>query len=210
MKIKLGAFSFLLLALGVYLLFFQNSPSDPDINVSNINDLKSSVTNEVQSVAIVVKSEIKIGEKNTEDIYPNTEQTNEHEQGLDRFEAIFKGIEKQWSKEIVDLFLGELELDQSHLDKYFRLKEEYENDRLEMFESYHEKMIAEHGDDYVFHLTDQDTTPELQDLNINYRDKLREVIGDDNYTRYLQLKDSFNEKIKTQDHIDYRGMEIYF
>lgn len=210
MRIKISLFFIFLITLTSYLLFFQKTSHEVVQRVSSpqINKENGSRESEIDESP----GNASLGEQEHEDnLDINNNIQNETEfSKIDRIESVFDGIQKQWSKDVADLFLDQLSLDQNHLNKYFELKEDYENERLELFQEYHEEMVAKHGEEYVFHLTDLETSPKINELNLNYRDQLREVIGDENYTRYLELKDNFNRKIKSQDHIDYSGMEIYF
>jgi len=114
---------------------------------------------------------------------------------LDRMEEYFLKTESEWTQSMQNLILDELNLGQEVLREYQALKEGFERDKMDTFEEYHQFMQEKHGDNYTY-IPSKDEEEFSSKINKEYLDRIRKLLGAENYNRYLQLRDSFNDKLK--------------
>ncbi len=80
--------------------------------------------------------------KATVEIEPVTEEEEGMvltEDQMIKLEAYFEKVEKDWSDKMNQLFVRELGLEAKVLQEYWKMREGYEQDKLDAFEEFHEE-----------------------------------------------------------------------
>ena len=113
---------------------------------------------------------------------------------LDRIEAQFEELEKNWSSKMTDLITEELGLPKETLEQYRQLRDEYEERKVEALEEYHEYMEEKYGENYNF---DPKNSPEPFENNVKslFEEQLKSMLGQDGYSRYSEMRERFNEDL---------------
>jgi len=120
------------------------------------------------------------------------------EEELSELNAYFDEVEGQWEQEISNLLLGEMGLGQKALEEYQSLKENYEEEKLEAFEEFHEYMEEKYGDNYAYNPSDDQESFDNK-VNDIYLEKMRTLLGgEENYARYIEIKENFNDGLRRQ------------
>lgn len=84
---------------------------------------------------------------------------------------------EEWSKKIYGLFETELGLTEENIQEYERLKNDYDKEKTELKS------------------TGESRVKDLNRLFDKFMEKLREHLGDEGYTSYLELKHNFNKDL---------------
>ncbi len=125
---------------------------------------------------------------------------------LDRY---FNRVEKEWDTTMSRLFTDEFGMDGESYQDYLKMREGFEDDKMEIFEEYHERLIEKYGESYTF-----EPSREMQDfekrIKREYLEAFRKYIGNDNFKRYIEVLDAFNERIRREQEKDGPIMVIEF
>lgn len=128
------------------------------------------------------------------------------EQEMEELEEYFERIEEEWADTLENLFKNELQLTKEAIEQYENLREGFEEEKLAAFQEYHEQMVAKHGDNYAYRPGQDETIFEKKVLE-EYYDRLRKSLGDDVFNRYTEVRERFNERIKSEQDPD-KGLLI--
>lgn len=119
------------------------------------------------------------------------------EEEMEELEEYFEKIEEEWGEMLQNLFKSELALSKETIEQYEDLREGFEEEKLAAFQEYHEQMVAKHGENYAYRPSEDEKIFEKKVLD-EYYDRLRKVLGDDSYSRYTEVRERFNERIKSE------------
>jgi hypothetical protein len=119
-------------------------------------------------------------------------------------EEYFENLEEEWEKSIEELFIEELQLGESVLEEYWKMQEGLERDKIQAFDEFHKAMQKKFGDDYNFRPSKEQRKVE-KELRDRYQDELKTLLGGESYSRYLELMNETNEKIKHEAYGDIPG-----
>ncbi|GAB4015028.1 MAG: hypothetical protein Fur0010_13660 [Bdellovibrio sp.] len=125
---------------------------------------------------------------------------------LEELDRYFDQVEKDWDQSMESLFLKELALPQEEFKEYKKLREAYEMDRLEAYHEFHEYMLEKYGEKYTYSPSD-DMEKFENKVREQYLEVLRKRIGDDNFKKYIETMDQFNEKLRREQD-PYKGVMI--
>ena len=108
-----------------------------------------------------------------------------------------RGLEKQWKNIVSNLITKEFNLDAADMEDYVELRKEYHRERIKDSREYHQQMLEERGLEHKFNPTayEKDRGAALKE---EYREKLHNKFGEENFQRYLEILRNYNEKIKRQ------------
>lgn len=120
------------------------------------------------------------------------------EEQMQKLEAYFEKVEKDWADRMNQLFVRELSLDSQKLTEYFKMREGYEQDKLDAFEDFHEEMIEKYGENYSYKPSEEEKlfTAKVRE---RYEAALIKLIGEEAYTRYIEVRDQFNRELSEID-----------
>jgi len=122
-------------------------------------------------------------------------------QELEEMDKSFEKMEEQWDKEMATFFISDMSLSQQDYGDYLKMREGFEEDRLEAFEDFHERMSAKYGDSYRY-----SPTLDMQDfegkLKKEYLDLFRRRYGEEAYVLYLNRLESFNDNLRRKSNPD--------
>lgn len=129
-----------------------------------------------------------------EEIYfPRFDQMTEEE--LDELEEFYDEVELRWSEGVVQLFTQEMGLDQSVIERYSLIRDSFEDARWEAFEEFHEDLFRQEGDEFRYRITDYQENIE-EPLAERFRREVLDLVGEDNFIRFLEFKDQFNDELR--------------
>lgn len=119
------------------------------------------------------------------------------EKEMDKMDEIFESYEKGWDQEMKSLMIGEIGLTEEDYGDYLKMRDGFEEDRLDAFEEFHKKMAMERGPHYSYSPTQEmiDFDKKLKD---EYLDLFRKRYGEEAYARYQNALDKYNTKIRSE------------
>lgn len=119
------------------------------------------------------------------------------EKEMDKMDEIFESYEKGWDAEMKTLMVSEIGLTEEDYGDYLKMRDGFEEDRLEAFEEFHKKMAMERGPHYSYSPTQEmiDFDKKLKD---EYLDLFRKRYGEEAYARYMNTLDKYNSKIRSE------------
>ncbi|MCO4794741.1 MAG: hypothetical protein KC493_13565 [Bacteriovoracaceae bacterium] len=119
------------------------------------------------------------------------------EEEIEEMEEYFDRVEIGWGKRMEEFFMKEANLGEDAMEDYGQLRENYEEEKMIAYQEFHEFMVAKHGENYAYNPTEEMEIFEnkVQDI---YLDKLRKQLGDENYSRYLEVKDQYNDQLRKE------------
>lgn len=123
------------------------------------------------------------------------------EEEMEKLDEYYDQVEEEWDKSMKNLFVAEFGMTEDDFNDYLKMREGYEDDRLDAFQDFHEQMVEKYGDNYTFSPSEDMKTFEGK-LKQDYQDLLRKKIGDENFKRYLEVQDEFNERIRREQEKD--------
>lgn len=133
------------------------------------------------------------------EVEPEENESDPSLQDFDALEALFEEVEQEWQSDMESLIRQDLGLSEEVLERYYELRDDYDEAKLMAFEDYHEEMIDEHGEDYAFNPSVQ-----MEDFDNNvlpqYLEQLEKLIGQEGVRKYTQMKDEFNQRIRKKGH----------
>ncbi len=152
-----------------------------------------------------------IKESNNKDILIDQVNSKELEgnlehQELDGFEQVnFKAIEdyyssviKNWNDKMKEFIVDYLQLDEKKYKDYIALKEEYALDKMKMMEAFHIDLANKGKYDISNNDIAEYQKNVEEELVRTYADKVKELIGDENYNLYRQMLDDFNDRTRQE------------
>lgn len=149
-------------------------------------------------------------------VVANTPTAPEEEEGMVlteeqmlKLEAYFEKVEKDWSERINQLMVRELELEPKVVEEYYKMREGFEQDKLDAFEDFHEEMIEKYGENYTYRPSEEEQMFSAK-VRERYDQALVKLIGQDNYVRYLEMRDQFNRELAEVDDKDLGFIKIDF
>ncbi len=119
------------------------------------------------------------------------------EEEIEELEEYFDKVEMGWATKMKELLVDELKLGEDVLEEYGSLRENYEEEKMVAFQEFHEFMVAKYGENYAYNPTEEMEVFENKVQGI-YLEKLRTKLGDENYSRYLEVKDSYNDQLRRE------------
>lgn len=126
-----------------------------------------------------------------------------------KLEAYFEKVEKDWSDKMNQLFVKELGLEAKVLQEYWKMREGYEQDKLDAFEEFHEEMIEKYGDSYTYKPSEEEQLFSAK-VRQRYDQALVKLIGEDAYSKYLEVRDQYNRELSEVDDKDLGFIKVDF
>lgn len=131
------------------------------------------------------------------------------EEEVEKIDQLLSEYEENWDKEMEDLFLKKLNLTKQDYEDYLLMRDGFEEDRVEAFQEFHQRMVEEHGDKYSY-----PPSLEMEDndrkIKQDYLDLFRKRFGEEAYERYLNTLESYNDSIRRNADPDYGVLRIDF
>jgi hypothetical protein len=116
------------------------------------------------------------------------------EEELDELEEYFDQVETQWTTDMENFITKELRMPKDVYEKYETLREAYEKEKYQAFNDFHEEMFKKHGTNYSYNPSEFNTKFE-NTFRDEYLVKMKDLIGEENMTRYLEMLDATNERL---------------
>lgn len=114
---------------------------------------------------------------------------------MDDMDKQFDDFEKGWDESVERLFLKELNLEKVDFEDYKVMRKGYEEDRLEAFESFHQKMAQEKGLHYTYSPTEEMMEFE-EKLRKEYLDTFRRRFGEEAYVKFYNALENYNSEMR--------------
>ncbi|MBH47345.1 MAG: hypothetical protein CME71_04150 [Halobacteriovorax sp.] len=115
-----------------------------------------------------------------------------------KLEAYFEKVEKDWSDRMNQLFVRELGLEAKVLQEYWKMRDGYEQDKLDAFEDFHEEMIEKYGESYTYKPSEEEQLFAAK-VREKYDEALLKLVGQDNYMKIVEVRDQFNRELSEVD-----------
>lgn len=131
------------------------------------------------------------------------------EEQMVKLEEYFEKVEKDWSDRMNQLFSKDLGLEPKALEEYYKMREGYEQDKLDAFEDFHEEMIEKYGENYSYKPSEEEKLF-TEKVRERYDQALIKLIGEEAYQRYLETRDQFNRELAEVDDKDLGFIKIDF
>jgi hypothetical protein len=164
--------------------FYYWSLSESNISSGSLDYFSESS----KSVAKEMVSSIKVSKKT-----PTTlTSAKVDEEGAAELEKKFDQAEKRWIESIHQLFIEELELKEIDFKSYLLWREQLAEDKITVQKEFHEQLLAKYGPRYSYNPTEEEEFLK-KSVEKRYNDLLLNLLGEQGYTRYLELKDTFNQ-----------------
>ncbi|MDC1174306.1 hypothetical protein OAT67_02850 [Bacteriovoracaceae bacterium] len=119
------------------------------------------------------------------------------EEEMEELDEYFDKVEEEWDRKIKDLFITEMGLSSQDVEDYNKMKEGFAEDKIEIYQDYHEEMVQKYGDSYQFKPSEEMTSFEKK-LREDYQNLIRKRIGDDNFKKYIEMLDNYNEEVRRE------------
>lgn len=130
-----------------------------------------------------------------ENEFPPLAQMSEDE--LDALEDFFDEAEDKWADLIEDMIMKEFGLSEQVLRAYEDIRDEFEDARWDAFEQFHEELFGDRGVDADYRLSEYHQQVE-RPLAEEYRHRVREILGESHYRRYIEALENFNEDLRSR------------
>ncbi len=147
-----------------------------------------------------VFSKVKLETKAVEEAVIQKKQIEEQplsDSEIKELEKYFSRVENAWNQKIRNLFIKKLNLSEQVINTYFSMREGYDEEKARAFKDFHQNMQKEHGDSYSYNASEDQEEFEKKILK-GYMKELRSVLGDDEFKKYMILKDQFNETLRNE------------
>ena len=131
------------------------------------------------------------------------------EEEMEKMDQVFESYEKGWDKKMRDLMQTQLGMSEEDYGDYLKMRDGYEEDRLEAFESFHERMAQERGPHYSYSPT-QEMIDFDKKLRQEYLDLYRNRYGEEAFARYMDALEKYNDKIRREADPAYGVINIEF
>tara|TARA_R110000868_G_scaffold132381_9_gene343353 strand:- start:6396 stop:7031 length:636 start_codon:yes stop_codon:yes gene_type:complete len=126
-----------------------------------------------------------------------------------KLEAYFEKVEKDWSDRMNQLFVRELGLEAKVLQEYWKMRDGYEQDKLDAFEDFHEEMIEKYGESYTYKPSEEEQLFAAK-VREKYDEALLKLVGQDNYMKIVEVRDQFNRELAEVDDKDLGFIKVDF
>ncbi len=128
----------------------------------------------------------------------------------DELDGFYEKIEKDWAREIESFFIEKQGLSMREFADYKVLRGEYSIEKERAVENFHLQMRDQYGEEYRYTESDELEVFESQS-HANFSERLRNILGEENFEYYLKLREDYNEGIrKKQDPTHGPVVLIYF
>jgi hypothetical protein len=131
------------------------------------------------------------------------------EEQMIKLESYFEKVEKDWSDRMNQLLTRELGLEPKVVEEYWKMREGYEQDKLDAFEDFHEEMIEKYGENYTYRPSDEEQMFSAK-VRERYDQALMKLIGADAYARYLEARDQYNRELSEVEDKDLGFIKVDF
>lgn len=130
------------------------------------------------------------------------------EEEMDNLEAYYERSEKEWSQKVSNIF-DEFGLPKSAYGEYEKLREAYEEAKMDAFQEFHNKMIEKYGENYEYNPSDEQENFDNK-VNTQYQEKLKRLLGAGNYPKYVEMRDQYNDKLTKEQNPELGKMLMDF
>ncbi|MBT7608279.1 MAG: hypothetical protein HN576_00890 [Bacteriovoracaceae bacterium] len=196
---------FALLILVLSIIYISSNPKQMRTNT----DFGTSHTSQVKK-----EQDLKEAKINQDDEVVNKEQENiisvpdAHldpnelsESEIAEFEDYFEEVEKNWITRIESLFVSEFTFEDEKMEEYMDIRDRYEEEKMIAFQEFNEFMVSKYGENYTFTPT-KDMEVFENKLESVYKEKMRAFVGDENYIRYREVLEEYNERLRQEQDPD--------
>lgn len=152
--------------------------------------------NESFGQKIITPSQIDMGGKDR----PLTEEE------MDQLESYYERTEKEWDQKVANLF-NQFGLPKEAFAEYEKLRESYEEAKMDAFQEFQNKMIEKYGESYEYNPSDEQEGFD-QKVNEKYQGQLKKLIKEQNYPKYIEMRDQFNERISREQNPELGKMSM--
>jgi hypothetical protein len=165
----------------------------------NITSVSKKTTGEETLATVSDNSKKPAIEASAEESFRPEEKPLLTDEEYDKLEYEAEEAEKLWKEKIVDMFKEELNLDSSTISKYEGMRQNYHSEKEKNVKEFNRKMVNKYGEKYLKNPSSDMEQYEDRIFDL-YLEKLRGILGDEHYSRYLELKHNYNKiLLKKQD-----------
>lgn len=118
----------------------------------------------------------------------NNAETLDEKESEKEFQE-YDRLETAWIQEVQKVFPKP-----KMFDVYLVFREDCENEKMQVYEEFHKLMEKKYGKNYSYSLS-EDQTKREQLINDKYLKKLKDMLGEKDFMKYLKVRDQFNEEI---------------
>jgi hypothetical protein len=117
------------------------------------------------------------------------------ERELEELELYLDQVEEQWTEGIRDLIYNEFGLGEKEYEAYLDLRDEFEEAKLASYDNWHEEKLRQQGEGYQYRPSEFNSS-NYDELIIKYMDRTKNIFGEENFKRYIEYLDRFNEDME--------------
>ncbi len=126
---------------------------------------------------------------------------------IEDLDIYFQQTEKDWLKKIENLFSIKWKLDKKYLKKYKLIRKNNEQEKVDMYQKFHQEMVDKHGDNYSYNSTEDELLLNKK-IDKIYLQKIKELLGKNRYSEYLKVKSKFNKNLEENHNPELGLIEI--
>ncbi len=178
--VKKAGLVVLLILVAAAFYFLRNKENLP-LSTEKQSVAITAVTNAPEIDPLPKSLEITSGEKKkTSKPGPEAEDDKNFEE--------FDRLEEKWLNQMQTFFN-----DEKKFNIYMMFRDSSEKEKLDAYEEYHKHLEAKYGKNYSYSLSEDDTKRE-ESINNKYLNKIKLLLGEKEYIKYLEVKDQFNKE----------------
>lgn len=138
----------------------------------------------------------------------NSQRNELSDEELADLEKYFDKIEKKWTQK-VEAYFKENFPGENVFNEFSNLRDRFEEEKVLAYENFHERMLDKFGEDYEFRPTEIDDK-EVREINDRYEDELKNLLGEEHFQTYIEMREDFNEQIRKNQSDQFGYMAIEF
>ncbi|MEC7277852.1 MAG: hypothetical protein VXV96_16130 [Bdellovibrionota bacterium] len=199
-KIVAGLSVFFILALGVVYFFSQRPPEiliESDISLALDKEEKPNPKGTEPSTKVEVSKETpkKMDPVSSRPKTSFPEALSEEE--VEELDELLAHYEEEWDKDTRNFFLNELKLSEEDYEDYLMMRDGFEEDRVEAFQEFHNRMASEKGSSYSYSPTAEMVENEER-IRGEYLKLFKERYGEEAFVKYSNLLEGYNDRIRRE------------
>lgn len=199
-KIIAGLSLFLILALGVVYFFSQRPPEiliESDISLALDKEEKPNPkeTEPLTKVEASKETPKKMDPVSSRSKTSFPEALSEEE--VEELDELLAHYEEEWDKDTRNFFLNELKLSEEDYEDYLMMRDGFEEDRVEAFQEFHNRMASEKGSSYSYSPTAEMVENEER-IRGEYLKLFKERYGEEAFVKYSNLLEGYNDRIRRE------------
>ncbi len=119
------------------------------------------------------------------------------EEEVEELDELLAHYEEEWDKDTKNLFLNELKLSEEDYEDYLMMRDGFEEDRVEAFQEFHNRMAQEKGSSYSYSPTAEMVENEER-IRGEYLKLFKERYGEEAFVKYSNLLEGYNDRIRRE------------